>query len=60
MPGDPCGSELAHDEADMLAEEISRGSRPSSFVLDTNLATPQIPRRSALARDLARSGSGIR
>ena|GEM_PF-3652019 len=57
MPGDPCGSELARDEADMFAGEISRDSQPSSFVLDTNLATPQIPCRSALARDLARSGS---
>ena len=46
-PQKSCGSELARDEADMFAGEISRDHQPSSFVLDTNLATPQIPCRSA-------------
>ena len=47
MPGDPCGSELARDGADLFVGEVPRDSWPSSFVLDTHLATPQIPCRSA-------------
>jgi len=41
MPGRPRGSELAHDGAGMFAGETPE-SRPSSFVLDTVLATPRI------------------